>query len=64
MESQGASPFIAIAGFFLNDVDQINCGNFTVWPETHRQFADYFAKCGADPELKLGIPLVELPRPK
>jgi hypothetical protein len=56
-------PFIAIAGFFLNDIDQDNAGNFTVWPGSHRQFADYFNKHGADPELKLGIPPVDLPKP-
>jgi len=56
-------PFIAIAGFFLNDIDEDNAGNFTVWPGTHRQFAKYFAKYGADPELKLGIPPVDLPQP-
>jgi hypothetical protein len=56
-------PFIAIAGFFLNDIDQVNCGNFTVWPGTHRQFAKHFEKHGADPELKLGIPPVDLPEP-
>lgn len=57
------TPFIAIAGFFLNDIDQDNAGNFTVWPGTHRQFAKYFEKHGADPELKLGIPPVDLPQP-
>ncbi len=57
------TPFIALAGFFLNDIDQDNCGNFTVWPGTHLQFADYFEKHGADPELKLGIPPVDLPEP-
>lgn len=56
-------PFIAIAGIFLNDIDQDNAGNFTVWPGTHRQFAKYFEKFGADPELKLGIPPVDLPQP-
>lgn len=57
------TPFIALTGFFLNDIDDDNAGNFTVWPGTHRQFADYFEKYGADPDLKLGIPPVELPRP-
>ncbi len=57
------TPFIAIAGFFLNDIDQDNAGNFAVWPGTHRQFADYFDKHGADPELKFGIPPVDLPKP-
>jgi hypothetical protein len=56
-------PFIAIAGFFLNDVDQDDAGNFMVWPGTHRQFAEYFAKHGADPNLKYGIPPVDLPPP-
>jgi hypothetical protein len=57
------TPFIALAGFFLNDIDQDNAGNFAVWPGTHRQFAEYFEKHGADPELKLGIPPVDLPEP-
>lgn len=57
------TPFIAIAGFFLNDIDQDNAGNFAVWPGTHRQFAEYFDKYGADPDLKLGIPPVDLPQP-
>jgi hypothetical protein len=55
--------FIAIAGFFLNDINQDNSGNFTVWPRTHRQFEQYFKQNGADPDLKLGIPPVELPEP-
>lgn len=57
------TPFIAIAGFFLNDIDQNDSGNFTVWPETHRQFAKYFKEHGADPDLKNGIPPVGLPEP-
>lgn len=57
------TPFIALAGFFLNDVDLDNSGNFTVWPGTHRQFEKYFQKHGADPELKLGIPPIDLPKP-
>lgn len=57
------TPFIAIAGFFLNEIDQDNAGNFAVWPGTHRQVANYFEKHGADPELKLGIPPVDLPQP-
>ena len=56
-------PFIAIAGFFLNDIDQDDAGNFTVWPGTHRKFAKYFKEHGADPELKLGIPPIDLPSP-
>ena len=57
------TPFIGIAGFFLNDIDQDNAGNLTVWPGTHRQFAKYFEKHGADPELRFGIPPVDLPQP-
>lgn len=57
------TPFIALAGFFLNDIDQDDAGNFTVWPGTHRRFAKYFEEHGADPELKLGIPPVDLPKP-
>ena len=56
-------PFIAIVGFFLNDIEHDNSGNFTVWPGTHRQFEQYFKMHGADPELKLGIPPVDLPKP-
>jgi hypothetical protein len=56
-------PFIGIAGFFLNDIDQDNSGNFTVWPGTHRQFAAHFEKHGFDPELKFGVPPVDLPQP-
>lgn len=57
------TPFIGIVGFFLNDIDRENAGNFTVWPGTHRQFAKYFEEHGADPDLKLGIPPVDLPEP-
>ena len=56
-------PFIALAGFFLDDINQDDAGNFTVWPGTHHQFAKYFEEHGADPELKFGIPPVELPQP-
>ena len=57
------TPFIAIVGFFLNDIDQDDAGNFTVWPGTHRETAKYFEKHGADPDLKRGIPPIELPEP-
>lgn len=57
------TPFIALSGFFLNDVEQDNSGNFVVWPGTHRQFEQFFQKHGADPNLKLGIPPVDLPEP-
>lgn len=57
------TPFIANTGFFLSDIDDDNSGNFTVWPGTHRLFASYFAEHGADPDLKLGIPPIDLPEP-
>lgn len=57
------TPFIALSGFFLNDIEQDNSGNFIVWSGTHRQFEKYFQKHGADPNLKLGIPPVDLPEP-
>lgn len=57
------TPFIALAGFFLNDIDHDNAGNFVVWPGTHRLFEKYFQEHGADPDLKLGIPPIELPKP-
>ena len=56
-------PFIAIAGFFLNDLDEEWAGNFTVWPGTHRSFEKYFQTHQADPELRGGIPPVALPEP-
>jgi hypothetical protein len=56
-------PFAALVGFFLNDTENDWSGNFTVWPATHRTFEDYFRKHGPDPELKLGIPPVNLPQP-
>jgi Protein involved in biosynthesis of mitomycin antibiotics/polyketide fumonisin len=56
-------PFIANVGFFLNDLDQENAGNFTVWPGTHRSFAEYFKKNIPDPNLKFGIPPIALPQP-
>lgn len=56
-------PFAALLGVFLNDVETEWAGNFTVWPGTHRSFAEYFLRNKPDPELKFGIPPVNLPRP-
>ena len=56
-------PFTAIAGFFLNDLDEEWSANFTVWPGTHRLFAEYFRTHKPDPDLKFGIPPVKLPEP-
>lgn len=63
-EQPGAvRPFAALVGFFLNDVENDWAGNFTVWPGTHRTFEEYFRLNKPDPEMKLGIPPVELPGP-
>jgi ectoine hydroxylase-related dioxygenase (phytanoyl-CoA dioxygenase family) len=55
-------PSAKFSHFWSNSL-QDNAGNFMAWPGTHRQFAKYFEIHGADPELKLGIPPVDLPQP-
>jgi len=55
--------FTAIAGIFLNDIESDWAGNLTVWPGTHRLFEKYFQTHKPDPELKFGIPPIELPEP-
>ena len=54
-------PFTAIAGFFLNDLDHDWCGNFTVWPGSHKLLENYFRNNKPDPDLKNGIPPGETP---
>jgi hypothetical protein len=54
--------FTALAGVFLSDTPNEYWGNFTVWPKTHRLFADYFAKHGPKSLLK-GLPKVKMPAP-
>src|SRR5262249_8322882 len=34
--------FTMLAGILLSDMTEPNCGNFTVWPGTHRLFEAYF----------------------
>jgi hypothetical protein len=54
------SSFTALAGVFLSNTPNEYWGNFTVWPGTHRLFAEYFAKHGSKSLLR-GMPKVEMP---
>lgn len=56
-------PFTAIAGFFLNDLPEDWSANFTVWPGTHLLFEKYYREHPADPEMRFGIPPVDMPKP-
>jgi hypothetical protein len=56
------SHFTMLAGVFLSSVPGPFCGNFTVWPGTHRSFADYFRAHGPESLLK-GLPPVPMPEP-
>jgi hypothetical protein len=55
--------FTALAGVFLNDVDEPFHGNFTVWPGTHDTLARHFAQHGTA-GLLTGFPPVDLPAPR
>jgi hypothetical protein len=55
--------FTALAGILLSDVPNRFWGNFTGWPGSHRQLADYFREHGTD-KLKTGLPPVKLPAPE
>ncbi|MBV7328371.1 hypothetical protein KFU94_08945 [Chloroflexi bacterium TSY] len=52
--------FTAFAVNYLADVNEPYSGNFTVWPKSHRFFADYFQREGYE-ILANGIPRIELP---
>lgn len=52
--------FTAFAVIYLADVLEPNSGNFTVWPKSHRFFADYFKQEGYE-VLANGMPRLELP---
>ncbi|MCL4863998.1 MAG: hypothetical protein KJZ93_31610 [Caldilineaceae bacterium] len=52
--------FTAFAVIYLADVTGPYSGNFTVWPKSHRFFADYFQREGHE-VLAQGMPRVELP---
>ena len=54
--------FTALVGVYLSDTPTDNAGNFTVWPGTHRSYADYFASAGPEALLK-GMPPISLPQP-
>ncbi|MEZ4708372.1 MAG: phytanoyl-CoA dioxygenase family protein [Caldilineaceae bacterium] len=54
--------FTAFAVIYLADLPAANSGNFTVWPKSHRTFADYFQRVGYQ-VLEQGMPQIELPEP-
>ncbi len=54
--------FTGLAVIYLGDVPQPYMGNFTVWPESHRFFADLFREQGHE-MLGDGMPQVDLPCP-
>jgi hypothetical protein len=55
--------FTALAGVFLNDVEEPFQGNFTVWPGSHRILEAHFRAHGTD-ELLQGFPRVQMPAPR
>lgn len=54
--------FTALAGIFLSDLPAEFCGNFAVWPGTHRSTEAYFQEHGPEKFLE-GLPPIELPSP-
>lgn len=54
--------FAALLGVYLSDVPSEYAGNFTVWPGSHRAYADYFAREGAEALLR-GMPPVDIGEP-
>ena len=54
--------FTALVGVYLSDVPTADAGNFVVWPGSHRAYADYFGREGADALLR-GMPPVEIGEP-
>jgi hypothetical protein len=54
--------FTALVGVYLSDTPTADAGNFTVWPGTHRMYADYFAEAGPTALLE-GMPPIQLPEP-
>lgn len=55
--------FTALVGILLSDLPDENAGNFTVWPGTHLQYAQYFKEHNPR-ELIGGMPHAELPPAK
>lgn len=54
--------FTLLAAILLSDLPGPSCGNFTVWPGTHRLFERYFREHGPQALLH-GMPPVEMPEP-
>jgi len=54
--------FTLLVGVFLSDLPEINSGNFTLWPGTHRLFETYFREHGPQSLLN-GMPPVDMPAP-
>ena len=52
--------FTAFAVVYLVDVPEPYCGNFTVWPGSHRAMEAHFKEVGHD-VLSNGMPRIELP---
>ena len=55
--------FTAFAVIYLQDVDEPDSGNFTVWPRTHTFFENWFRQRGGHEILTEGMPRPELPEP-
>ena len=54
--------FTMLAGVLLSDLSAPFCGNFTVWPGSHRLFETYWLEHGPQTLLE-GMPQVEMPEP-
>jgi hypothetical protein len=54
--------FSGLAVILLCDLPHVNSGNFTVFPKSHRAFADYFKEHGHE-VLENGMPRIDLPDP-
>ena len=52
--------FTAFAVIYLADLLETNAGNFTVWPQSHRAYEDYFKKVGHE-VLAEGMPRIDVP---
>ncbi len=52
--------FSMFAVIYLDDVPEAESGNFTVWPQSHETFAEYFRQHGHT-VLAKGTPRIEMP---
>ena len=55
--------FTLLVGVLLSDVPSADCGNFTVWPGTHRAYEAYLLEHGPRSLIDGGMPPVALPDP-